>query len=201
MANTTFNGTVRSTDGFQVITKSGGVETVIATLGTGLAPATMTAGTGITTGTGTVHIASVTRNGSRIETKILVDLTGLNCGGAAGDIIGVDATANCHIGQITDAVNGSIVGGYLECLVAPTTGDPDIDIWSADEATGTEDAAITGLTGEVQLVNSGDLSLGSRHILTGVPVSGQYLYAVCGTATAGTYDAGKFELTLIGQAV
>lgn len=181
MGRTTFSGPVRSLNGF-----------------IGEAPTTGAAGTGITTGTGTIHGVSVTRNGSVIETKIIMDITGLNCGGTAGDIIGVDGAANSHIGQITAATNGTIFAGYMRCLEAPATGNADIDLWSADEATGAEDAAITGLTGEVQLTNGGALSLGTTVALTGFPTDGQYLYLVCGTATAGTYSAGKLEIVLYG---
>lgn len=155
-------------------------------------------GTGISTGTGTVHAVNVTRMGTMIKTEIFVDLTGLNCGGTAADIIGVDATANCHLGQITAARNGTIVAGTMTCLEAPTTGDPDIDLWAADEATGTEDAAVTALTNDVQLTNGGDMTLGSTAVLTAFPAADQYLYFACGTATAGTYDAGKVLITLYG---
>ncbi|MEK9796752.1 MAG: hypothetical protein VW713_08405 [Alphaproteobacteria bacterium] len=71
------------------------------------APTAMTPGSG-TAGTGTIIRHTVQKMGSLIETRILVDLTGLNGGGTAADIIGVDGQANCHIGQITAAVNGTI---------------------------------------------------------------------------------------------
>ena len=89
--------------------------------------------------------------------------------------------------------------GEIKCFEAPTTGDPDIDVYAADEGTGVEDTAIGDLT-ETQLVNSGDLTLGSVDIFTAFPSADQYLYLVCGTATAGTYDAGKIEITLYGYA-
>ncbi len=156
----------------------------------------LAAGSGIA-GVGTIHGVSITRNGTVIETKILLDITGLNCGGTAGDIIGVDGQANCHIGQITTAVNGAIFAGYMRCLEVPAGGDEDIDLYAADESTGTEDAAITGLA-ETQLCNSGDLSLGTTVVLTAFPADGQYLYLVCGTATAAPYSAGKLEIVLYG---
>ena len=56
------------------------------------------------------------------------DLTGLASSGS-GDIIGKAATANSHIGQITAAVNGTVLGGKLTCLEAPAGGDPDINLW------------------------------------------------------------------------
>lgn len=201
MGNTTFSGPVRSKNGFQTISVSaGGVETVVATDGTGAAPSPTDAGTGITAGTGTVHAVSVTRNGSLIETRIFMDLTGLNSGGTAADIIGVAAAANCHIGQITEAVNGTIVGGYMRCLEVPTGGDPDINLYAADEATGVEDTAITALTNDTILVNSGDLTLASMEVLDAFPAANQYLYLVTGDATDDTYTAGKIEIVLFGTA-
>ena len=53
-----------------------------------------------------------------------------------------------------------VVGDDVEAE-APAGGDPDINLWYADEATGTEDAAITGLSNQVQMCDSGDLALGS----------------------------------------
>ena len=120
----------------------------------------LTAGTGITGGTGTVYKSDVQKLGDIFHTRILIDLTGLASSGS-GDIIGKAATANSHIGQITAAINGTVLGGKLTCLEAPAGGDPDINLWYADEATGTEDAAITGLSNQVQMCDSGDLALGS----------------------------------------
>lgn len=200
MGNTTFSGPVRSQAGFQSVSKdeTTGAISVNATWGTGSQPPTMVAGTGITAGTGTVHGAMVEPFGNVVRTTIVMDLTGLNCGGTADDIIGVNSAANCHIGQITAAVNGTIFAGYMTCLEAPTTGDPDIDIWAAAEATGAEDSAISALTSETKLVDSGDLTLGSVDVLTAFPEDGEYLYLTCGVSTAGTYDAGKIEIVLYG---
>jgi hypothetical protein len=196
MGRTTFSGPVRSQNGFEVVS---GLDTV-ATIGTGTSPTAMAAGTGITTGTGTIHATSVTRAGSLIETKILIDLTGLNGGGTAADIIGVDGAASCHIGQITAAVNGTIVGGYMRCLEAPAGGNTDIDLYAANVATGTEDTAATALAGQAILVNSGALSLGTTAVLSAFPAANQYLYLANGTATAATYTAGKLEIVLYGTA-
>lgn len=196
MGRTTFSGPVRSLNGFEAVS---GMDTV-ATFGTGTSPANMTAGTGITTGTGTIHVSSVTRTGSVIETKILIDLTGLNGGGTAADIIGVNSAANCHIGQIVAEVNGSVFAGYMRCLELPAGSDVDIDLYAADVATGAEDAAVTSLTGQAILANSGDLTLGATVILTAFPAADQYLYLANGAATAGTYTAGKLEIVLYGTA-
>ena len=216
MANTTFNGKVRSENGFAQITKTAATgaiteNTTIDSSGnvsaggplsvtgrstlTGNTIAT-TAGTGITTGTGTVYEAGVIKIGEVFHTTILIDLTGLASSGS-GDIIGKDSTANSHIGQITAAVNGTVLGGKLTCLEAPAGGDPDINLWYADEATGTEDAAVTGLTNQVQICNSGDLALNSVVSLATVAAD-KYLYMATGAATDGDYSAGKLLIEFWG---
>ena len=216
MANTTFNGPVRAEGGFKQISKNattgaitdnttidssgnisgGGTLSVTgrSTL-TGNTIAT-TAGTGITTGTGTVYAASVIKTGGIFHTKILIDLTGLASSGS-GDIIGKAATANSHIGQITAAVNGTVLGGKLTCLEAPAGGDPDINLWYADEATGTEDAAVTSLTNQVQICDSGDLALNSVVSLATVAAD-KYLYMATGAATNADYTAGKLLIEFWG---
>ena len=217
MGTTTFNGTVRSETGFSQITKnsttgvitenttidSSGNTSVAGTLGvtgrstlTGNTIAT-TAGTGITTGTGTVYAASVIKTGGIFHAKILIDLTGLASSGS-GDIIGKAATANSHIGQITAAVNGTVLGGKLTCLEAPAGGDPDINLWYADEATGTDDAAITGLTNQVQMCDSGDLALNSVISIPTPPAADKYIYMVTGAATNADYTAGKILIEFFG---
>ena len=216
MANTTFNGKVRSENGFAQITKTAATgaiteNTTIDSSGNVSAGGTLsvtgrstltgntiatTAGTGITTGTGTVYEAGVIKIGEVFHTTILIDLTGLASSGS-GDIIGKDSTANSHIGQITAAVNGTVLGGKLTCLEAPAGGDPDINLWYADEATGTEDAAVTGLTNQVQICNSGDLALNSVVSLATVAAN-KYLYMATGAATNADYTAGKLLIEFWG---
>ena len=216
MANTTFNGKVRSENGFAQITKTAATgaiteNTTIDSSGNVSAGGTLsvtgrstltgntiatTAGTGITTGTGTVYEAGVIKIGEVFHTTILIDLTGFASSGS-GDIIGKDSTANSHIGQITAAVNGTVLGGKLTCLEAPAGGDPDINLWYADEATGTEDAAVTGLTNQVQICNSGDLALNSVVSLATVAAD-KYLYMATGAATNADYTAGKLLIEFWG---
>ena len=167
-----------------------------AMLGT-TAVTTLTAGTGITAGTGTVYKADVQKLGNIFHTRILIDLTGLASSGS-GDIIGKAATANSHIGQITAAVNGTVLSGKLTCMEAPAGGDPDINLWYADEATGTEDAAITGLTNQVQMCDSGDLALGSVISIPTPPAADKYMYMVTGAATDANYTAGKILIEFFG---
>ena len=215
MANTTFTGAVRSENGFKSITKTAATGaitdnstyatnasiggTLVVTGITDLNGNTMSAGTGITTGTGTVYAGSAVKVGGVYSTSILMDLTGLASSGS-GDIIGKAATANSHIGQITAANNGTILTGQLNVYEAPAGGDPDIDLWYADEATGTEDAAITGLSNQVQVMNNGDLTAASIDYFTAgtVPAADKYLYLVTGAATDGNYSAGRILLEMWG---
>lgn len=159
------------------------------------------AGTGITAGTGTVYKSAVTQRGGLIVSQIFIDLTGLNSMATDGDIIGVNGTANpCHLGQITAARNGTIIAGTMTCLEVPAGGDPNVDLYAADEATGVEDGAIGSLT-ETQLLDAaGDWTIALTKALTAFPGADQYLYLTQGdvTGTDATYTAGKFMIELTG---
>lgn len=161
-------------------------------------PTSLAPGSG-TAGTGTIVKASVTRDGDLFTTRILIDLTGLNGGGTAADIIGVDAAANCHFGQITTANNGVIFAGYMRCLEVPTGSNADVDLYAASVATGVEDTAVTSLSGQAILLNGGTWTLGLTGVLTAMPAADSYLYLASGTATAATFTAGIFEIVLFGQ--
>jgi hypothetical protein len=191
MGNSTWSGPIRSENGFEYVTKAAG--TGIVSLAS-----PMTAGTGITTGVGTIYRSAVTKvGGGVINTQILLDLTGLDSSAGTTDIIGVAATANCHLGQVTTAVNGLILGGVVTCLELPAGGDTDIDVYSAVEATGTEDAAVTGLT-ETLLLNGGTWALSTSQALLAWPAADEYLYLTGGGATNATYTAGRFLIELFG---
>lgn len=187
MARTTFKNDMTITGDLEV--------QGVITQGT---PDAMAPGSG-TAGTGTIVAQSVTKSGDLFETKILIDLTGLNGGGTAADIIGVDGAANCHFGQITTEANGAIFGGYMRCLEVPTGSNADVDLYAASVATGVEDAAVTSLAGQAILLNGGTWTLGLTGILTAFPAANSYLYLASGTATAATFTAGKFEIVLFGQ--
>lgn len=166
---------------------------------TSAAALTTGAGVGITGGTGTVYQSSVQKAGGIYYTTILVDVTGLNSSATNNDIIGTDGVGVAHLGQITAAQNGTILTLKMTCLEAPLTGDPDIDLYSAAEATGVEDTLITALT-ETVLVNS-NASWTNGRVLSGsaVPAANEYLYLTVGnTGVAGTYTAGKFMIELTG---
>ena len=158
-----------------------------------------TEGSGIT-GVAESFGSSVVKIGTIFHTTIAIDLTGLNSGDTDGDIIGDAGAANCHLGQITAARNGTIYAIRMTCLETPATGDDDIDLWSADESTGTEDTGIAALTGEVQLTDGGDLTGGTVVGMNGVPVTTQYLYLTGKTGDANaTYSAGKLVIELWGK--
>lgn len=154
------------------------------------------AGVGITGGSSSVYANSVIREGGIITTNIIVDLTSLSCGGTAGDIIGTDDSGVAHLGQITASQNGTIFSVRMECLEAPGAGDADIDLYSATEATGVEDSAISALT-ETQIINSGTLSVGST-VYGDTVAANQYLYLVGQGTGDTTYTAGKLKITLLG---
>ena len=163
-----------------------------------------TAGAGITAGVGTVYRQTVTRTGDEIKTEIYVNLKGLKSGASAGDIIGVNGAANCHLGQITTAKNGKLYKGELSCLTVPATGEPDIDVASGSVATGTQDAAASGLSGYVlNLDHAADFTLqGQTLTFASVPVADSYIYLVAsGGADTAVYTAGEVKLTLYGYAV
>jgi hypothetical protein len=195
MANTTFNGPVRSENGFQTISVNSttGTETLTGSFGFGIANP---AGVGITAGTGTVYETSVARNNGIVTTSIMLDLTGLQSGGTAGDIIGTNGAGVAYIAQVTTANNGVVFGVRMTCYELPVGGDTDIDLYSATEGTGVEDVAISTLT-ETQIINSGTLALGSAVFGTDI-VANQYLYLVGqGTANAA-YTAGRLLIEIFG---
>lgn len=158
-----------------------------------------TAGAGITGGTGTIYKQGAVVKGQVIETRILIDLTGLASSTTDLDIIGVGASA-AHLGQITAAVCGTILGGSLTCLEVPAGGVTDIDLYSATEATGVFDAGIGTLTETAVVTSGGAWTIGRVVGITpDTTPADSYLYLTSGAAgTAGTYTAGRFLLTLFG---
>lgn len=159
-------------------------------------PLGVEAGTGID-GIAEAYQTNVSREGDLIRTSILIDLTGLRST-AAGDIIGDDGAGTpCHLGQITAAQCGTLIAGTVTCLEVPAGGDPDIDLFSAVEATGVEDSAISALD-ETQLTNGGDHTAGGVDVLTALPADGEYLYLVAGATTNADYTAGKLLIELYG---
>ena len=159
---------------------------------------TMAPGTGITGATGELVKWAVSKDpvSGLIHTRGIVDITGLASVATDNDIIGFGTTNPAYLGQITAAVNGTIVAGKATLLEAPATGEVDIDVWAADEATGKGSDLITGLTGEVAVFTAaGDWGTIREVAMSAPPGPNQYLYLTVGTSstpTAATYTAGIF---------
>jgi hypothetical protein len=152
-------------------------------------------GTGITSGTGTICKANAGSVGGVYKMTVLIDLTGLNSGGTAGDIIGVDGTAlPCYIARLPTM---TVLGGRMTCLEAPAGGDDDIDLYSAAEGTGVEDGAITALT-ETQIINGGTQSAGTVTYFAADPSANHYFYLVGQSTSNATYTAGRFLIEVFG---
>jgi hypothetical protein len=156
------------------------------------------AGVGITGGTGTLFASSVTKEGGIYRTRILIDLTGLASSTTDLDIIG-DGIDPAYLAQIIAAESGTLVGGTLKCLEAPVGGVTDIDLYSAEEATGVFDGGIAALTETALLTKGGAWTAGAETVLSAVPAADEYLYLTGGAAgTAAAYTAGVFLLELWG---
>lgn len=142
---------------------------------------------------------SVERFGDIIKTTLVLDLTGLKSVATLGDIIG--DTGVSYIGQVTAAINGTIFRGEVNCGEVPLTGDDDIDLYAATEATGAYDGAIGDLTETALMAAGAALAIGTAHPLTALPVADAYLYLTAGAGdTAGTYTAGVISIELWGYA-
>ncbi len=158
------------------------------------------AGTGITAGAGTVYQSSVHKRGDVITTQILVDVTGLTSADSDLDVLGIEDTANpCHIGQITLAQNGTILGGTMQCL-EDLDGVTDVGIYSAASGVLVYEDLITDEAAEVAIVTPIVQVLSGGAIpIAAVPVANHYLYMVNGADdTPEIFAAGKFLLTLYG---
>jgi di/tripeptidase len=160
------------------------------------AQAAKTAPSSVITASAASVQTSVVRTGDIIKTTIAIDLTGLKSTATTGDIIG--DTGVSHIGQITTAINGIIVKGNVGCGVVPTTGDDDIDLYSATVGTGAYDGLITDLTETTLMTAAAALAIGTNHPLIALPAANSYLYLTTGNTTAGTYGAGKIIIELWG---
>ena len=161
----------------------------------------LTRGAGVDTAES--YSTSVVREGGLVVTKIVVDLSTLIGSATDLDIIGESAAASCHWGQITTAVNGTLIGGSVTCLELPAGGADDIDFYSSNVSTGTQDVIIThaDLGTETALVTSGAAwASGTVKGMTSLPTANDYLYIVNGEAAGGTYTAGKFLITFYGTA-
>ncbi len=157
-----------------------------------------TAGVGIT-GTADSFVVSVQKFGTIIKTTILIEVDGLNSGGTANDVVGADGAGVAHLGQITAAVNGTIFAGKITCLETPTGGDPDIDLWYTDDASGVEDTDVAAMANQIQCINHGDWTGAEVDVLTAFPPANKYMYLTTGDATDATYTAGILLIELYGK--
>ena len=114
MANTTFNGPVRSENGFETVSKNATTGAITITSGSKMG--TEAIGSAGIEGTAEVYITQVERlksdtstNVNLVKTTIMIDLTGLHST-ASGDIIGKDGSGVAYIGQVTAANTGSVFG-------------------------------------------------------------------------------------------
>ena len=204
MATTTFNGPVRSEKGFQMVSKNTTTGAITVTSGDKMA-VEGTADAGIE-GTAAVYVTQVNRlksdvstNVNIVETRIMIDLTGLYSGGTAGDVIGKNGSGVAFICQVTTANQGTVFGVTMECLETPAGGDTDIDLYSATEGTGVEDTAIGDLT-ETQIINAGAASAGTM-VAGGDIAADQYLYLVGQGTGHAAYTAGRFLIEITGYDV
>lgn len=172
------------------------------TLEKGVTPAVTTLSKGSGVSSAETYAVGVNKNGTLVTTRIVVDLTGLVGSATDVDIIGnTGGAANCHWGQITTALNGAMVGGRVTCLEVPAGGATDIDFYSATEATGAQDALVTGLTETALVTSGGAWTSGLSKGMTAVPAANEYLYITNGAGAAGgTFSAGKFLIELFGYA-
>src|SRR3990167_8355543 len=139
--------------------------------------------------------------GTTFVNEFIFDLTNLVNSTTTDDIIGETATANCNFGRITAAVHGTIFTMEITCLETPAGGDPDIDFYSATEATGTENALVTDLTETLLLARGASWAINDKlSVVTALPAADQYLYLAVGSAggAPGTYTAGKFKIKFYG---
>lgn len=147
------------------------------------------------------YVSSVRREGNLIKTEILIDLTGAASTTTDKDIIG--ATGACHFGQITTAINGTILCGQMTCLEVPATGADDLDLYMSSDGTGAYDADGSALANAASLITKGGAwalsAPGAATAMTAKVTADYYLYILGGEAgTVGTYTAGKFLIELWG---
>lgn len=156
-------------------------------------------GTGITAGTGTICRAHIATDGGMKMMRILIDLRGLNSGGTAGDVIGVNGTANpCFVARIPAGF--TILGGRMTCFETPAGGDTNIDLFQALENGAVEDQAVTTLS-RTQMIVGGAQTRGTVTYVSGTAATSSnhiYLYLVGNGTANATYTAGRLLIEMFG---
>ena len=169
-------------------------------------------GEGYTTGGGEATLVSIRREGDYIETTLVVDLHGLKSINDAGDVIGksnADPADDkpAYFFQWQNSVNGSFIGGTLQCVEQPATGEVDVDVVVASVGTGKYETPSGGLTNVADMFVAGaDLEAGlfrGAKVAEGTNLNNYYFYFTVGTSstpTEGVYSAGKVMFKFIGKA-
>jgi len=169
---------------------------------------TVTGNTGLTPGSGFSSAALFkswrTSNGGQVITTVLIDLTGVNSGGGATDIIGNNSAASANIGQYTTAVMGTLYAVHMSCIETPTGGEPNINLSFADQENLAEDSAIgSGTNNGVLITAAGDLEAGAVVWGTDISSLSQNQYFYLSTGDGGTdhvYTAGVIKIEFYGTA-
>ena len=166
-------------------------------------------GAGITAATSVNPVMYVEKKNGLIQTTLLVDITGLDCGTAIHDVIGDEGASAAYLTQLTEAINGVVVAAEMFCIELPagTNVGTDIDL-RLSTASLAEDADASGGANPVLLIESdGAWAVGagadSESIPSGADAIGvrdYYVYLTNGAAvsTGGTYTAGKFAILFYG---
>ena len=123
MANTTFNGPVRSENGFETISKNATTGVVTITSGSKMATEAL-AGAGIE-GTAETYITQVERfksdtttNVNLVKTTLMIDLTGLASSSAIGDLTETQIINGGDASVGTRTAGGTIVADQYLYLVS-----------------------------------------------------------------------------------
>ncbi len=168
-----------------------------------LVSATPTVGADITNATAPAHWSCFGRHGGStstglVMTEFYIDLVGLSSVADEGDVIGdTGQTTSAKLGDYTTAIMGTIVAIEMVCLEAPTTGTPDIDLYSHATTTLSIDDDATG--GTQLIAAGGNWTNGMVKGATALPTAAHALYLVAGAAAAGDYGAGKFLIRIWGS--
>lgn len=161
---------------------------------------TVGAGAGLTDGVGFLFKHCRIKLNDLFVTTVFIDLTGTSSSTTDLDIIGT-GTNPAYLLKLAAAETGTTIDAILmECLEAPAGGVTDIDVYSATEATGKFDDAVTGLTETALLTSGGAWTNGRQLGATVCPTATEYIYLTGGAAgTAAAYTAGKFCIRIYGH--
>jgi hypothetical protein len=149
-------------------------------------------------GAGTLVSSDISKVGKIINTQYFIDLAGLSSVATLGDIIGV-GTDPAYFGIVDNSKMGQIYACTVTCLEAPVGGDTDIDVYTANEATGILGGAVGDLTETAVVASTAAWTLNRVLTATGWPADGDSLYLTAGAgATAAAYTAGQLIVEFWG---